>query len=228
MHWGKFLHSWNKKIWKFLFLLCKFGKQIVKKLEIFASLLKPQNCPPKKREKKNPDQNFRKPTKWNITSSSLNNNNTFIYQVCRTFKPVNCHCSLLTTQAYTTRTSMLDRYTNEKLVSITKSISTGAHYVTPDSTIYGQKKSKCTSLAQEICFSSSNSCSLPWLVKAQHNCAPPKKSVINWTWLRLSISHWSIKMIGPGGLLLVVPTYMQFQLHFYRWGCPKKQLNWDI
>jgi hypothetical protein len=35
-------------------------------------------------------------------------------------------------------------------------------------------------------------------------------------------------MIGPGGLLLVVPTYMQFQLHFYRWGCPKKQLNWDI
>jgi hypothetical protein len=34
---------------------------------------------------------------------------------------------------------MLDRYTNEKLVSITKSISTGAHYVTRDSTIYGEK-----------------------------------------------------------------------------------------
>ncbi len=39
-------------------------------------------------------------------------------------------------------------------------------------------------------------------------CTPPKKSVINCTWLRLSISHWlitMITMIGPGGLLLVVP-----------------------
>jgi hypothetical protein len=30
------------------------------------------------------------------------------------------------------------------------------------------------------------------------------------------ISEW------PGGLLLVVPTYMQFWLRFYWWGCPKK------
>jgi len=29
---------------------------------------------------------------------------------------------------------------------------------------------------------------------------------------KLSIFDWSIIMIGPGGLLLVVPTYMQFQL----------------
>jgi hypothetical protein len=29
--------------------------------------------------------------------------------------------------------------------------------------------------------------------------------------MQLSISDWSIIMIGPGGLLLVVPTYMQFQ-----------------
>jgi hypothetical protein len=34
----------------------------------------------------------------------------------------------------------------------------------------------------------------------------------NWTWHRLSISDWSIIMIGPGALLLVVPTYMEFQL----------------
>jgi hypothetical protein len=55
------------------------------------------------------------------------------------------------------------------------------------------------------------------------------KSVINWTWLQLSIFDWSIIMIGPGGLLLVVRTYMQFQLRFYWWGCPKKQqLNLDI
>jgi hypothetical protein len=30
-------------------------------------------------------------------------------------------------------------------------------------------------------------------------------------------------MIGLGGLLLVVPTYMQFQLQFYWWGCQKKK-----
>jgi hypothetical protein len=46
-----------------------------------------------------------------------------------------------------------------------------------------------------------------------------QKRVINWTWLRL---NWSIIMIGPGGFLLVVPTYMQFQLQFYWWGCQKK------
>jgi hypothetical protein len=62
------------------------------------------------------------------------------------------------------------------------------------------------------------------LWKAQHSCAPSKKSVINWTWLRLSISDWSI-IIGPGCLPFVVPTEMQFQLQFYWWGCPKKGLN---
>ncbi len=37
---------------------------------------------------------------------------------------------------------------------------------------------------------------------------------------------WSIIMIGPGGLLLVVPRYMQFQLLVR---LPKqKQLNLDI
>ncbi len=54
-------------------------------------------------------------------------------------------------------------------------------------------------------------------------CAPPKKSVINRTRLRLSIFDWSIIMIGPGGLLLVVPTYMQFELQFYWWGCQKEK-----
>jgi hypothetical protein len=34
-------------------------------------------------------------------------------------------------------------------------------------------------------------------------------------------SDWSIIMIGPGGLLLVVPMYMQFQLQFID-GVPKK------
>jgi hypothetical protein len=46
-----------------------------------------------------------------------------------------------------------------------------------------------------------------------------KRSVINCTWLELSVSDWSIIMIAPSGLLLVVPTYMQF----YCWGCKKKK-----
>jgi hypothetical protein len=70
---GKFLHSWNKKIWKFLFLQCKFEKQIVKKLESFENLLKPQNC----QKEKTLIRTLGKPSKWNITSSSPNN--TFIY-----------------------------------------------------------------------------------------------------------------------------------------------------
>ncbi len=92
------------------------------------------------------------------------------------------------------------------------------------------KKSKCAGLAQEIGFFCTKlmhaGCRGWW--KAQQSSAPPKKkkSVINWTWLRLSIFDWSIIMIGPGGLLLVVPTYLQFQLQFYWWGCQKKkQLN---
>jgi len=47
---------------------------------------------------------------------------------------------------------------------------------------------------------------------------------INWTWLWLSICDSSIIMIGTGGLLLVVPTYMQFQSQFYWWGCQKKKI----
>jgi hypothetical protein len=48
-----------------------------------------------------------------------------------------------------------------------------------------------------------------------------KRTVINCTGLRLSVSDWLVIMIGPGGLLLVVPTYMQFQ--FYWWSCQKKE-----
>jgi hypothetical protein len=84
------------------------------------------------------------------------------------------------------------------------------------------KKSKCAGLSQKIAFPAPNLCSLPvasiWHnTVAQHNCAPPNESVINWTWLQLSISDWSIIMIGLGGLLLVVPTYMQFRLQNCSW-----------
>jgi hypothetical protein len=93
---------------------------------------------------------------------------------------------------------------------------------------FNEKRSKCVSLAQEIGFSAPNSYTLPWLVKGQNSCAPPQKRVINWTWLGLSISDWSLIMLGPGGLLLVVPTYVGFQLQFYWWGCKKRELNLDI
>ncbi len=39
---------------------------------------------------------------------------------------------------------------------------------------------------------------------AQGRCAPAQKSVISMISLLLSVSHWPIIMIGPGGLLLVV------------------------
>ncbi len=42
--------------------------------------------------------------------------------------------------------------------------------------------------------------------KAVH---PLEKSVINMTWLLILVFDWPIIMIGPVGLLLVVPTYLQ-------------------
>jgi len=52
--------------------------------------------------------------------------------------------------------------------------------VTPDSKFIANQ-SKCGGLAQETGFSAPNSSTLPWQVKGVPSCAPPKKSVINWT-----------------------------------------------
>ncbi len=43
------------------------------------------------------------------------------------------------------------------------------------------------------------------LEKAQQRFAPAEKSVLNMIYQLLSVSDWPIVMIGPGGLLLVVP-----------------------
>jgi hypothetical protein len=69
------------------------------------------------------------------------------------------------------------------------------------------KNSKCASLAQNVLLVSPHQrrAACLGLYKVKHSCAPPNISVINWTWLRLSISNWSIITIGPDGLLLVVP-----------------------
>jgi hypothetical protein len=104
-----------------------------------------------------------------------------------------------------------------------KSISNGAQNVTLDSKIYCKKVKMCW-------FTSGNwfSCTkiVQLLVAGKRGntflCAFTKEC-INWTWLQLSISDWSIIMISPDGLLLVVPTYMQFHLQFYWWGYQKKK-----
>jgi hypothetical protein len=56
-----------------------------------------------------------------------------------------------------------------------------------------------------------------------------KAGPINMIWLVLSVFDWSIIMIRPGGLLLVVPTYLQSQFQFYWWVAKKKtKLNLDV
>jgi hypothetical protein len=48
-----------------------------------------------------------------------------------------------------------------------------------------------------------------------------EKSVINMICLLLPGFDWPIIMIGPSGLLLVVPTCLQLLFQFYGWGCKK-------
>ncbi len=48
------------------------------------------------------------------------------------------------------------------------------------------------------------------------------QSVINMISLLLSISDWSIIMIGPGGLLLVVPYLFAVSSFSFRGGVAKK------
>jgi hypothetical protein len=46
-------------------------------------------------------------------------------------------------------------------------------------------------------------------------------SVKNMIGLLVPVFDWPIVIIGPGGLLLVVPTYLQCPFQFYGWGCSK-------
>jgi hypothetical protein len=59
-------------------------------------------------------------------------------------------------------------------------------------------------------FSAPNSCSLLWVVKGATQLGTSKNEC-NY----IGPNCNSVFLIGPGGLLLVVPTYMQFQLQFY-------------
>jgi hypothetical protein len=84
------------------------------------------------------------------------------------------------------------------------------------------KKSKCAGSVQEIGFSAPNSCSLLRLVEGATQLGTSRKDCTKFD-LTVAQYFWLVDiMIGPGGLLLVVPTYMQFHLQFYWWGCQKK------
>jgi hypothetical protein len=91
------------------------------------------------------------------------------------------------------------------------------------------KASKCVSLAQEIGFSTPNSSTLLWQVQRATELCNPKHECNKLALLRLSISNWSIIMIGPGGLLLVVPHVHAVLVSVFIGGvAQKKQLNIDI
>jgi len=103
-------------------------------------------------------------------------------------------------------------------VSCTQNISTSAQSVTPDSKIYCEKVKMCR-FSSRNWFFCTKFVQLAVAGKRRNTVVHLQKRIINWTWLWRSISDLSIIMIGPGGLLLVVPMYMQFQ--FYWWGCQK-------
>jgi hypothetical protein len=48
-----------------------------------------------------------------------------------------------------------------------------------------------------------------------------EKSVINMMWLVVTVLDCPVIMIGPGGLLLVVPTCLQSPFQYNGWGCKK-------
>jgi hypothetical protein len=52
-----------------------------------------------------------------------------------------------------------------------------------------------------------------------------EKSVINMIRLLLLVFDWSNIMIGPGGLLLVVLTYLLSKFHFFMGGGYSKKVN---
>jgi hypothetical protein len=95
----------------------------------------------------------------------------------------------------------------------TKSISNGVQYVSLNIGIGWRKGKKHAGLTWGKIVSLLH----VWvsfavrLVKRRNKAVHlQEKSVINTLWLLLPVFDWAFVMIGPGGLLLVVPNYMQF------------------
>jgi hypothetical protein len=81
------------------------------------------------------------------------------------------------------------------------------------------ERQNCASFSSGNWFFCTKFVQLPWLVKVVTQLCTSKKECNK---LDLTAAqYWSIVMIGLGGLLLVVSTYMQFQLQVYGWGCQK-------
>jgi hypothetical protein len=59
-----------------------------------------------------------------------------------------------------------------------------------------------------------------WVVKGRATLCTTEKSIINMIWLLPSVSDWPIIMIGPDGLLLIVPHLLAFSFR-----CCKKVNN---
>jgi hypothetical protein len=92
-----------------------------------------------------------------------------------------------------------------------------------------QKRSKCVDLAQEIGLSAPpNSRSLLQLVNGTTQLSTSKNEFNKIEANCSSIFLIGIIMIGPVGLLHVVPTYVQFQLQLIGGVAKKKQLTLDI
>jgi hypothetical protein len=81
-----------------------------------------------------------------------------------------------------------------------------------------EKSGNSADLVQENSFSPTYFLSLFRLVKkGAKDVHMLKKSVINMNRPVLPDLDWPFTMIGPGGLLSVVPTCLQSPFQFYRW-----------
>jgi hypothetical protein len=102
--------------------------------------------------------------------------------------------------------------------SCSKSIPISVQYVTLHIKIRWRKVNICQFGLGNWFFS----CIFVQITKAgnKHNKTVHmlQKSVINMIWLLVLVFDWPIIMIAPGGLLLVVPTYLHPMFQFYGWG----------
>ncbi len=86
-----------------------------------------------------------------------------------------------------------------------------------------KKNPTYTGLFHENALGCAYMLTLPQLCTCRKECNKYDLTAAQCFWLAQHI------MIGPGGLLLVVPTYLLSQFQFYRWGCKRvHRVNWPV